>query len=128
MLDRASADRRAATEVAVAPIVVWCDDGDDVKALRKALRRSLDAYIALQLSRPAPAGTEATAGLDDLFKKLRKAAKKRGLNAFEVDDAVVLWASLTSPPAGTRDLTDGKSRKRHVRLAADQLLFLLAGG
>jgi AcrR family transcriptional regulator len=127
VLDRASADRRAATAEATASIAAWCDDGGDLKALRKALRQSLDAYIALQLSRPTPAGADGAAGLEELFAKVRKGAKKRGLVNFEVEDAVVLWASLASAPPGTRDLTDGKARKRHVRFAADQLLFLLAG-
>ena len=127
VLDRASADHRAATAEAAAPVLAWSEDGGDVKALRKALRRSLDAYISFELARPAPAGADTSAGVRQLFAKLRKAAKKRGLQSFDVDDAVVLWASLTSPPPGTRDLSDGKVRKQHVRFAADQLLFLLAG-
>jgi hypothetical protein len=63
-------------------------------------------------------------------------AKKRGLQPFTVEDAVLLWVALTYSPLASRntllvslrrDLADAKVRKGHVKLAADQMLFLLAG-
>ena len=116
MLERASADHRAATAEAVAPVVAWCEDGGDLRALRKALRRSLDAYIAFELS---PAGTRrrgALGRLAELFHEGPRRRRSAGCSSFDVDDAVVLWASLTSPPPGMRDLSDGKVRKRHVQI------------
>jgi TetR/AcrR family transcriptional regulator len=152
VLERVSADRQAATAEAVAPVVAWCDEGGDLRGLRKALRRGIEAYMSFLLARPAfprfitweelagagrlRAARRNSTALEDAFGAVRAVAKKRGLQAFEVEDAVLLWISLTYAPlahrhtllvALNRDLSDPKVRKRHVRLAADQLLFLLAG-
>lgn len=152
VLERVSAARQEATAEAVQPVVAWCEDGGDLRDLRKALRRGMEAYMAFLLERPSfarfitweeLAGAErlraarrSSTALEDAFGAVHKLAKKRGLQPFEVSDAVLLWIGLTYGPLANRhtllrslklDLTDAKARKRHVRLAADQLMFLLAG-
>jgi hypothetical protein len=152
VLERVSTARQEATAAAVAPVLAWCMKGGDLRALRKALRRGMEAYMAFLIARPAfarfitweelagadrlRAAKRSSTALEDAFGAVRKVAKKRGLQPFEVSDAVLLWIGLTYAPLANRntllrslelDLTDAKARKRHVRLAADQMLFLLTG-
>ena len=60
--------------------------------------------------------------------------RPRGLAAFAVQDAVLLFISLTFSPLAHRhtflaslgrDLTDPQVRKRHVKLAVEQMMHLL---
>jgi TetR/AcrR family transcriptional regulator len=152
VLERVSTARQAATAEAMQPVLAWCEGGGDLRDLRKALRRGIEAYMAFLLERPSfarfitweeLAGAErlraarrSSTALEDAFTAVHKVAGKRGLQTFEVADAVLLWIGLAYAPLANRntllrslklDLADAKARKRHVRLAADQLMFLLAG-
>lgn len=152
VVERVFADRQAATSAAVAPIHDWCENGEDAEGLRAALTEAVEGYMSFLLSRPAFGrfiAWEELAGatrlrkahrnsnaLERAFTALRAVSRRRGLRAFAVADAVLLWVSLTYAPiahqrtvlvAIGRGLTDAGTRRRHVRLAADQMLFLLAG-
>jgi hypothetical protein len=74
---------------------------------------------------------------EEAFAAVRAVADKHDLKAFKVDDAVLLFVSLTFPPLAQhstfmaslgRDLSDAKARRRHIRLAVDQLLHLIGSG
>ena len=82
------------------------------------------------------AARRSSTALNDAFTAVRKVAKRRGLRPFDVGDAVLLWVSLTYAPLANRntllvalqrDLQVAKTRKRHVKLAADQMMFFLTG-
>ena len=153
VLERVFADRQAATARAAAPLHAWCEDGDaGVPQLCVALRRTLDDYLAFVLGRPAFARFIAREELDgarrlravrrestalhEAFSAVRAVARRRGLRTFAVEDAVLLFIALAYSPAAHehtllaalgRDLRDRATRRRHVDLAAGQLLHLLAG-
>ena len=153
VLERVSADRQAATAKAVEPVVAWCRDGAiDLGALRRALEDGMESYMGFLLSRPAfqrfvtweeLAGAErlraarrSSTALEEAFTALRQVAPRRGLRSFDVADAVLLWIALTYAPLANsntllvalgRDLTVARVRRRHIRFAVDQMLFLLAG-
>jgi TetR/AcrR family transcriptional regulator len=152
VLERVFSERQEATEAAVAPIHAWCETGKDAKGLRSALTRAMEGYMAFLQGRPAFGrliAREELAGaqrlgaahrnsnaLERAFAAVRAVRKKRGLRAFAVEEAVLLWVSLTYAPTAhqwtllvalQRDLTDGPTRRRHITFAADQMMFLLAG-
>lgn len=152
VLERAFADRQAATLAAFGPVHAWCEGEGDHAALARALGRAADGYLAFLLERPtfvrlvvwedvqggrrlAEAPRESTA-MRDAFAALRAVARARGLRAFAVDDAVLLFVALTFTPlahratlmaALDRDLAEPAARRRHVKLVVDQLIRLLAG-
>ncbi len=97
--------------------------------LRLILREELGAASRL---RDVPRASKA---IEDAFRAVRKIAKARGLRAFDVDDVVLVFVSLTFFPASqpstfmaalSRDLGDARVRRRHVRLVVEQLLGLLS--
>ena len=144
------ADRQAATAAAVQPLIAWCEAGNDSRALRGALAAGMEGYMAFLLERPAfsrfitwedlagghrlrEADRRSTA-LTDAFTRLRSVAAARGLAPFRVDDAVLLFISLTFAPLAHRhtfleslgrDLAEPRVRRRHVVLAVDQMMHLL---
>jgi len=152
VLERVSAARQTATAEAVEPIVAWCRDDGHLDDLRKALEQGMERYMRFHISRPAfqrfitweelAGGTRLRAArrqstaLTDAFGALRAVAPERGLRSFDVGDAVLLWIGLTYAPlansntllvAMKRDLRVPRTRRRHVALAVEQMLFLLAG-
>jgi hypothetical protein len=73
--------------------------------------------------------------MTEAFKALRGVAQARGLHLFRVDDAVMLFVSLTFSPltqratflaALERDLENPAVRRRHVAFVVDQLQHLVA--
>jgi len=152
VLERAFADRQKATEAAVAPIRAWCEAEGDVAGLRDALKLGTQGYLRFLLERPSfrrftaweelaggdrlrAANSKSTA-LTDAFTAVRAVAKRRGLRSFSVEEAVLLWVTLTFGLVAhtntlmvtiNRDLSDSKVRKRYVGFVVDQLMFLLAG-
>lgn len=149
VLERVFADRQAATARAISPVVAWCEGGGEASGLRRALAAGMEGYMRFLLERPAFArfvGWEELAGgrrlrgatrnstaLSDAFAKVRSVARQRGLASFQVDDAVLLFISLTFSPLTQQhtfmaslghDLSDPRVRKRHIRLAADQMMHL----
>jgi AcrR family transcriptional regulator len=149
VLERTFADRQAATAEAIQPVVTWCERGGDAGALRKALTAGMDGYIDFLLQRPAftrfitweelsggqrlqEADRKSTA-LSDAFSRVRSVARERGLASFRVEDAVLLFISLTFSPLAHRrtfltslgrDLTEPLTRRRHVKFAVEQMMRL----
>jgi hypothetical protein len=110
----------------------------------------MESYMLFLLSRPAfqrfitweelaggkrlRAARRTSTALNDAFTAVRKVAETRGLQSFDVGDAVLLWVSLTYAPlansntllvAMKRDLTVAKVRRRHLDFAVGQMMFLL---
>jgi len=148
VLERVFAEREAATRSAFAPLVAWTQD--DAARLSLALRAAAEGYIAFLEERPAFLGLlqrEELSGarrlratpresraMADAFGAVRRVARRRGLRPFRVDDAVLLFVSLTFSPMALgstfmralgRDLTDPAIRRRHVELVVDQLVHLV---
>ncbi|MBI5105329.1 MAG: TetR family transcriptional regulator [Solirubrobacterales bacterium] len=148
VLERVFAEREAATAEAFAPLHAWAAGGPGT--LERALTRAIDGYLGFLLARPAfvalvaregveggarlRAAPRASSAMADAFAALRAAGPRRGVRRFDVADAVLLTISLTFSPLtqrGTflaalgRDLDDPATRRRHVRLAARQLLHLV---
>jgi AcrR family transcriptional regulator len=145
VLERVFAEREEATRIAFTPLVAW-SEGEGGGSLEKALARAATGYMDFLLLRPsflrllqreelagggrlreAPRDSRA---IEDAFRALRAVAPARGVRAFRVADAVLLFVSLTFSPLTQRstfmaalghDLEDPKVRRRHVKLVADQL-------
>lgn len=153
VMERVSADRQAATARAVTPVVAWCSGGGDHGALRAAIEAGMESYMCFLLDRPASqrvvtweelagarrlrAARRSSTALEDAFTTLRAVAGERGLRAFDVADAALLWVALTCVPlagsntlmvAPARDVKVAQVRRRHVAFAVDQMMFLLTGG
>jgi AcrR family transcriptional regulator len=142
VLERVVADRQEATARAFAPVRDW-REGDD--ALRAALDDATEGELRFLLGRPASLKLLVREELSD-GARLREvprtstamrdafaALRERGLD-FDVDDAVLLFVSLTFSALALqptllaalgRDVSDPATRRRHVALAVDQLLALL---
>lgn len=148
VLERVFAEREAATRQAFEPLLVWVRDGTG--SLRAALGQAVEGYTAFLRDRPAfvrlvqreelsgghrlRATPRESRAIADAFEAVRRIARKRGLRSFRVDDAVLLFVSLTFSPltqrstfmtALRRDLDDPATRRRHVALVVDQLLHVL---
>jgi AcrR family transcriptional regulator len=153
VVERVFADRQSATAQAIRPVVDWCERGGDIEGLRRALDAGMEGYIKFLLDRPAfarfitweelaggrrlhEADRNSTA-LTDAFSRVKAVARRRGLRSFHVEDAVLLFISLTFSPIANRntflaslgrDLSDPQVRKRHVKLAVGQLMHFLVAG
>jgi TetR/AcrR family transcriptional regulator len=144
VLERVFAAREEATTRAFAPLHDWAATGDGT--LERALTHAVEGYMAFLLARPTfvrlieweeleggqrmRATPRASRAIEDAFG----AARRRGPRAFRVEDAVLLFVSLTfSPLAQTstfmaalgRDLTDRATLRRHVRFVVGQLRSVL---
>jgi AcrR family transcriptional regulator len=152
VLARVFHDRQAAASAAFEPLNAWVRDGGDRVSLRNALEHAADGYLLFLLDRPAFVRLlqhEDLSGGHRLratprernamalgFEALRRVARERGLAPFRVDDAVLLFVSLTFSPLTQQstfmavlghDLGNPATRRRHVRFVADQLLHLVQG-
>jgi TetR/AcrR family transcriptional regulator len=150
VLERVFADRQAATRAAFAAVTAWAAEGRG--SLRAALKKSVEGYLAFLLERPEfvrllqredlsgghhlSGATRESQAMTDAFEALRRAAPARGLRPFDVEDAVMLFVSLTFSPltqratflaALERDLENPITRRRHVAFVVDQLLHLVGG-
>jgi AcrR family transcriptional regulator len=149
VLQRVFADRQAATAQAIRPLIAWCERGGDVSSLRKALTAGMEGYLEFLLQRPAftrfVTWEELSGGrrlqqternstaLTDAFTRVRAVARERGWPSFRVDDAVLLFISLTFSPLSHRhtflaslgrDLTEPQVRRRHIKFAVEQMIHL----
>lgn len=150
VLKRVFADREAATRSAFDPLQAWVASGRG--SLASALRAAVEGYTTFLEERPAFARLlqreELSGGqrlratprhsraMTDAFGAVRTVAPRRGLRSFRVDDAVLLFVSLTFSPLAQRstfmaalgrDLSDPAARRHHVRFVVDQLLHLVEG-
>jgi TetR/AcrR family transcriptional regulator len=150
VLERVFAERQAATLEAFRAVTAWA--GQDRGSLAAALKKAVEGYLAFLIDRPEfvrllqredlsggrylPAATLESRAMTDAFEALRRVAPARGLRPFDVEDAVMLFVSLTFSPltqratflaALERDLENPSARRRHVALVVDQLLHLVGG-
>src|SRR5919197_3874267 len=148
VLERVFAAREEATARAFAPLHEWAATG--AGTLDRALTHAVEGYMGFLLARPTfvrlveweeleggqrmRATPRASRAIQDAFAAARAAARRRGLRSFSVEDAVLLFVSLTfSPLAQTatfmaslgRDLTDRATRRRHERFVVAQLRHIL---
>jgi AcrR family transcriptional regulator len=153
VLERVFAARDAATAEAFAPVLAWAEDRDgDDAGLRRALGRAAGDYLAFLLARPAfvrlmgwedlagaarlrAARPETSTVMVDAFAALRRAGRRRGTAPFAVDDAVLVFVTLTFSLLSQhdtllarleRDLTDPAVRRRHVKLVVEQMMALVS--
>jgi AcrR family transcriptional regulator len=152
VLERVFAGRQQAAVEAFAPVRAWAEGGGDLAALRRALSQATERYMRFLLERPAfvrllvweelaggarlQAPRPRNTAMQEAFDALRKAGRKQGLRAFDVDDAVLLFVSLTFGVlahrftlmrAIGRELEDPAARRRHGKLVDEQMMRLLAG-
>ena len=148
VLERVFAAREEATARAFAPLHEWAATG--AGTLDRALTHAVEGYMGFLLARPTfvrlveweeleggqrlRATPRASRAIEDAFAATRAVARRRGLRAFSVEDAVLLFVSLTfSPLAQTstfmatlgRDLTEAATLRRHVRFVVAQLRHAL---
>jgi TetR/AcrR family transcriptional regulator len=152
VLERAFEARQVATEAAFEPVRAWCDGDAGVRALRAALASAAAGYmeflqvrstfVTLIMREELGAGRRireragASTAMQDAFAAVRRAGRRRGLRAFDVDEAVLLFIALTFAPfsyqatlmrALGRDLSQAADRRRQIGFAVDQLMYLLTG-
>jgi TetR/AcrR family transcriptional regulator len=144
--------RQEATKRAFEPVVAWARDGDGVDELRAALVRAATGYMRYLAQNPSfvslimreelaeggrlrGASTESTA-IKDAFSAVRRAGASRGVRAFRVEEAVLLFVSLTFAPVSYRstllpalglDATTPAGIRRQTRLAVGQMMHFLCG-
>lgn len=135
VLERAFAERERATAAAFAPL-------RDGEPLERALRHAVEGYLEFLLANPSFVRLiewEELAGGRRLRRTPRESRAMSEAFAtlggdFDVDDAVLVFVSLTFSPltqrstfmaALRRDLADERVRERHVDLVVEQLLGLV---
>lgn len=149
VLERVFRDREKATREAFGGLIGWAATETSV-SLETALRQAVVGYMDFLLRRPsfpklmqreelgggrglrgAPRESQA---IEEAFQALRSVSRKRGLKAFKVPDAVLLFVSLTFSPLTQRstfmaslgrDFNDPRIRRQHSRLVVDQLLHFI---
>ena len=151
VLEQVFEDREDVTRRACRPLVDWAQS-EGPHPIQRPLAKAVEGYLEFLLQRPSflkLIQREELAGaarlrrvpreskaIEHAFASVRKVANKRGLKAFAVDDAVLVFVSLTFSPLAQRstfmaslerDLSDPKIRRRHVRLVVDQLLRVVGG-
>ncbi len=151
VLERVFREREEATRRAFLPLLEW-HPATARDSLEGALSQAVSGYMGFLLQHPSflkllqreeLAGGDRLRGapresraIEEAFDALRAASRKRGLRAFKVSDAVLLFVSLTFSPLTQRstfmaslgrDLDDPNTRRHHVRLVVDQLLHLVGG-
>lgn len=149
VLERIFAERQAATADAFTALTTWVQDSSG--SLATALKQAVDGYLSFLLTRPEfvrllqredlsgghrlQAATRDSRAMTDAFKALHRVARARGLRPFSVEDAVMLFVSLTFSPltqratflaALERNLENTAVRRRHVAFVVSQLLHLVA--
>ena len=144
--------RQQATEHVFARVRAWCESDSELAQLRPALTAAAEGYMSFLHKHPAfvalimreeldggsrlKRASRASTAMDDAFQALRRAGPDRGLRAFQVPEAVLLFVSLTFAPFSYRhtllrsvglELTSERGRRRQARLTAAQLMNLTAG-
>lgn len=136
---------------AFAPVHAWCDGGDGVELLREALVRAASGYMRYLQARPTFVAllmreeldggerlgnaTRSSTAMRDAFGAVHKAGRARGVGSFRVNEAVLLFTTLTFAPYSYRrtllpavgvDLDSDAGRRRQSRLVADQMMHLIS--
>lgn len=149
VLERAFEERESATRRACEPLLSWASSEDGV-SIRGALTDAVNGYLDFLLRHPAflklvlqeeLAGASRlrsvpreSKAIEEAFESVRSAASDRGLRTFDVQEAVLVFVSLTFFPATHqstfmasigKDLEDASTRRQHVELVVTQLLCLI---
>jgi AcrR family transcriptional regulator len=142
--------RQAAAARAFAPVHAWCEGDDAADRLQEALVRAASGYmrylqehptfVALIMREELDGGeklgetSHSSTAMRDAFGAVLKTGRQRGTGSFRVNEAVMLFTSLTFAPLSYRhtlmpavgiDLTTDAGRRRQAKLAADQLMHLI---
>ena len=145
--------RQQATARAFAPVHAWCESGRPGSGLAGALREAAAGYMAHLHRHPeftalvmreelaggggVRAASGASTAMHDAFAAVREAGPARGIRAFSVEEAVLVFVSLTFAPfsyrhtllrALRRELSSPGGRARQAELAAEQLIALIGSG
>jgi len=149
VLERAFEERERATRRACEPLLSWASSqGGD--SIRGALTDAVTGYLEFLLGHPVflklilreeIAGasrlrsvSRESKAIEEAFEAVRSVATDRGLQPFDVKEAVLVFVSLTFFPAAQRstfmaslgrDLEDAATHKQQVELVVTQLLCLL---
>jgi len=151
VLERVFAAREAALRPAVEPLIAWARDGAS-GTLESTLAVAVDGYLGFLAERPSfvalvereavdgarrlRATPHASTALEEALLALRKAHRARGLRAFDLEDALVCWVSLSFFPLAHRatllanlgvDADDPAFLARRRQQVLDVLLHLLRG-
>ncbi len=144
------AARQQATTNAFAPVVVWAGGGDGVDGLRRALSSAAAGYMRYLVENPSfvalimreqlaggarlgEASGSSTA-MTDAFTSVRRAGAGRGVRRFRVEDAVLLFVSLTFAPISYRstllpalgaEITTAAGIRRQTKLVVEQMISFL---
>src|SRR5947209_886802 len=148
VLERIFSARQTATAEAFVALGEWVSEGEG--SLTAAMEQAVEGYLAFLLARPQfvrlvqhediaggrllRGATRDSRAMTEAFSGLRSVARARGLRPFRVEDAVLLFVSLTFSPlsqratflaALERDLDNPMVRRRHAAFVVDQLLHLV---
>ena len=151
VLGDAFARRQDATADAFAPVRAWREGARAASALAPALRDAAAGYMrhlhrhpeftALVMREELAGGRRlhsasgASTAMSEAFAAVRSAGRRRGIADFEVEEAVLLFVSLTFAPFSYRhtllrglgrELASESGRARQADTTARQLMTLLA--
>jgi AcrR family transcriptional regulator len=143
--------RQQATEHAFARVRAWCEGDAELARLPVALAAAAEGYMGFLHEHPAfvalimreeldggsrlRRASRSSTAMQDAFEAVRSAGAKRGLRPFRVEEAVLLFVSLTFAPFSYRhtllrsvslEVDSERGRRRQARLAAAQLMNLVS--
>lgn len=152
MMERVFEDREMATTRAFDPLVKW-SSGVSGETLESVLSQAVAGYMKFLTDRPTfvtllqreeldggkrlARTPRAAKAVREAFVELREQADSRGVGAFDVAQAVVLFVSLTFSPLAQRntfmaslsiDLDEPAERARHVEFVVSQLASFVSSG
>jgi TetR/AcrR family transcriptional regulator len=144
------AARQQATADAFEPVLAWAAADEGVEGLRRALSSAAAGYMRYLIENPSfvslimreeladgarlrEASGSSTA-MSDAFAAIRRAGAGRGVRRFHVEDAVLLFVSLTFAPVSYRstllpalgvEIATPAGLRRQTKLAVEQMLGFL---
>lgn len=143
--------RQQATEHAFARVRAWCESDAELARLRVALAAAAEGYMSFLHEHPAfvalimreeldggsrlRRASRSSTAMQDAFEAVRSIGATRGLKPFRVEEAVLLFVSLTFAPFSYRhtllrsvglEMISERGRRRQARLAAVQLMNLVS--
>lgn len=143
--------RQASTERAFAAIGEWCTGDAALEQLRAAVLAAATGYMRFLAEHPAfialimreeldggrrlAGRSRSSTAMQDTFTALRRAGTGRGLSRFRVDEAVLLFVSLTFAPFSYRntlmrsvglEVLDERWVRRQAKLATVQMMHFLS--
>ncbi len=149
VLKRAFEKRESATRLACEPLLLWATS-ENPDPIRGALTAAVTGYLDFLLGHPAflrlvlreeIAGASRlrsvpreSKAIEEAFEAVRSVAARRGLRPFDVQEAVLVFVSLTFFPLAQRstfmaslgrNLEEVETRQRHIELVVTQLACLM---